>query len=118
MEIGLSVILALIALAMVSYPLFRGSSDTDELAGDFLGNSTGPDKEIIMSTLGEIEFDYHMKKLSQEDYLDLKNTYSGAAVEILKSEEQNSLTSDLEAEIEMEIRALSEKEEHDDKATP
>lgn len=71
-------------------------------------------KELIFSTLGEIEFDYHMDKLSREDYQELKNNYAHMAVEVLKAENSNIHAEDdislskynlqeIEAEIEKEL---------------
>lgn len=81
------ILLVLGCLALIGFPLFRGSNaelleETRPVKSNIARN-----KEIVMSTLGEIEFDYHMKKLSDEDYQTLKNNYAGAAVAIMKEEE-------------------------------
>jgi hypothetical protein len=75
----------------------------------------------MLATLGEIEFDYHMKKLSEEDYRELKNNYSGTALQILKAQQQidssakrgrkvtNNL-GDIDREIEDDLIKLKGKE--------
>lgn len=114
MNILIMILLTLIALFLVGYPFIRGTqSIKPALSGP--DEPSVPDREIIMSTLGEIEFDYHMNKLSQDDYQTLKNVYSGAAISILQSEEalhpaiqvSPDLEAEIEAEIEAELQALS-----------
>ncbi|KKM11282.1 hypothetical protein SY88_09445 [Clostridiales bacterium PH28_bin88] len=74
------------------------------------------EKESVFTTLGEIEFDYQMKKLSEDDYQSLQNVYRRQAVSILKEEEgvlkagapvleKAAVISDIEKEIEAEIEA-------------
>lgn len=73
------------------------------------------DKEAIFTTLNEIEFDYQTKKISEEDYKELKEDYQKIAMKLLASEDE-SLTNDieindeLESEIEKEIERELEKE--------
>ncbi|HEX3015794.1 MAG TPA: hypothetical protein VHQ46_05375 [Desulfobacteria bacterium] len=117
------ILLALGALLLVGLPLFRSmrGEEFDDLSP--LRPSLAADKEVIMTALGEIEFDYRMNKLSEEDYKTLKNSYSGAAVEIIKAEEKSSVpvkdrktkakskatqpnTKAIEDEIEAELKAM------------
>ncbi len=44
-------------------------------------------KEAIFSELGEIELDYQMNKLSEDDYKELKGRLQKLAVEVMKEEE-------------------------------
>jgi len=44
---------------------------------------------VIMGALSEIEFDYHMNKLSEEDYRSIKNKYAKAALALLDTEDTN-----------------------------
>lgn len=93
----LSALLAVLALALIGYPLLRGRRD--EVFADVspAAPSLARDKEALMNTLGEIEFDYHMKKLSDEDYQSLKANYSYAAAAILKKDEETEKTSKAKA---------------------
>lgn len=108
MNILIMILMTLIALFLVGYPFLR-ITRTSKLAFSAANETSVPEREIIMNTLGEIEFDYHMNKLSQEDYEKLKNVYSGAAISLLKVEESlnpsKQINPDLEAEIESEIEA-------------
>jgi len=117
-----STMLALIVLFLVGYPLFKGSHGRSFPEARPLRRSLADDKEVIMSSLGEIEFDYHMRKLSEEDYQSLKHDYSHAAVEILKEQEEQSgkgktkgkglrvNAEEIEREIEAELSALNKKD--------
>lgn len=75
MFVGISIVglLAVVAL-LVLLPLVKNSSDEpDEILADldeqsFLEKS----KESVFTTINEIEFDYQMKKLSDDDYNQLK----------------------------------------------
>lgn len=112
----LGLVLVGTALYLVASPLFRPvpegawEEETDERA------ALKRDKESVFTTLGEIEFDYQMKKLSPEDYQALKNMYKRRAVYVLKAEEESRTVgsgmdrASLEAEVEREIEAEIEAE--------
>jgi hypothetical protein len=121
LSVFISILLAVAAMALVGYPLFTSSQlEVPEAVVPRRPNIIDT-KEVIMTTLGEIEFDYHMKKLSEEDYRELKNNYSGTALQILKAQQQidssakrgrnvtNNL-SDIDKEIEDDLIKLKGKE--------
>lgn len=112
------VVLVLVVFAYIGQPLFRGyESDDFETAGPVTPNLKMK-KETLLNTLGEIEFDYHMNKLSTEDYQDLKDTYANAALTVLKAQdakaevlkspktERERLRAKIEQEIDEEIEKL------------
>jgi hypothetical protein len=76
------------------------------------------EKEAIFSTLNEIEFDYQTKKISNEDYQELKHDYQVEAMLVLKKEEieidnievNEELEEELEKEIERELEIEIQKE--------
>lgn len=82
----LLVLLVLVSLALIGYPIWKGHGDEGEQA-DWLSPTMASEKDIIMGALSEIEFDYHMKKLSEEDYRSLKNKYAKVALAILDTED-------------------------------
>lgn len=71
-------------------------------------------KEIVMSSIGEIEFDYRMNKLNKDDYQELKAIYKAKAVQLLKEKDkisgmnENDLVKKLEEEIEADLQSLKE----------
>ncbi|AET66247.1 hypothetical protein Desor_0546 [Desulfosporosinus orientis DSM 765] len=76
------VVLGLVSLALIGYPIWRGYGD-ERGQGEWPSLDITGEKDAIMATLSEIEFDYHMKKLSEEDYRTLKNKYAKIALAIL-----------------------------------
>jgi hypothetical protein len=98
--------LVLISLFLVLAPFFSLDS---YLSFANKGLDSATNKEVLLSTLNELEFEYKMDKISHADYKNLKKHYESQVVSIMKDEEEN-LTSqivdkDLMAEIESEIEA-------------
>ncbi|MHB8172297.1 MAG: hypothetical protein ACYDG6_12255 [Thermincolia bacterium] len=116
MVITLMVIIMVVVIFLVGYPLVRpdGPSYRRALA-DGAEDLRTKDKEAVMSTINEIEFDYQMKKLAEDDYQILKEKYKLIALNILKEEEDEALETvnivnkgkkaRVEDEIEQEIEA-------------
>ncbi|WP_318508451.1 hypothetical protein [Bacillus sp. T3] len=76
------------------------------------------DKEALLTTLNEIEFEHKMGKLSESDYKNLKKQYETEVSKILKSEETNfktnvnaSVMADVEREIEAALNRNRQKKE-------
>lgn len=113
----MSVVLLLVALALVGNPYWqawRGKLKDDDWVSSGTAAAEGRtgarsmEKDMVMSTLSEIEFDYHMKKLSAEDYRNLKNDYAHAAVALLEAENQNDkVREQIEREIEEDLSVLA-----------
>jgi hypothetical protein len=105
----------LVVIMLIVFPLLRPTkinrNITDEIPWDVL-----TEKDTILTTLNEIEFDYQMQKLAEDDYLFLKNKYKQMAMEILKAEEEllslddasNEEINAIEAEIEVELLKFKE----------
>lgn len=110
----LFLILELAALAMVVFwvgrplvsPSFAGSKD--KWWEDELEQMDENDKEAVLNTLNEIEFDYSTGKLADDDYEALKKKYQMMAVALLE-EEEGEITSKGIAE-EDENKMSSEQE--------
>ncbi len=63
-------------------------------------------KEAAYSALKELEFDYRTRKLSQEDYEELRAVYRVEAAEALKAMDQGATSPrDLDALIDAEVSA-------------
>jgi len=123
----LLLLLVLVSLILIGYPIWKGRRAEGEQAGGLSPlmatneKDKSREKDVIMGALSEIEFDYHMKKLSEEDYRVLKNEYAKMALVILDAEdtyplgdtrsaktEANTLV-EIEREIEEELQALDAK---------
>jgi hypothetical protein len=102
----LTAVLVLICLFLVLSPFFKWDAYIQ-----FQTKSHGPeasDKEALLTTLNEIEFEHKMGKLSDSDFYKLKKQYETEVAKILKAEEQNLKTAEEEgimAEVEREIEA-------------
>ena len=98
--------LVLICLFLVLAPFFSFDS---YLSFANKGQDTASNKEVLLSTLNELEFEYKMDKISHADYKNLKKQYESQVVSIMKDEEEqmsgNTIDKDLMAEIESEIEA-------------
>jgi hypothetical protein len=96
----------------VGYPLLKPrkfdspaeSTSEDSLSGLKI------EKEEIYSAIKEMELDHKMGKLSQEDYLNLREKYRAKAIGSLKRmdelESKGGVSEDVEDEIEKEVLAI------------
>jgi hypothetical protein len=98
--------LGLICLFLVLAPFFSWDS---YLSFANKGQDSATNKEMLLSTLNELEFEYKMDKISHADYKNLKKQYEAQVVNIMKDEEEQMTSQivdkDLMAEIESEIEA-------------
>jgi hypothetical protein len=101
-----TVALVLICLFLVLAPFFSLNS---YLSFANKGQDSATNKEVLLSTLNELEFEYKMDKISHADYKNLKKQYEAQVVSIMKDEEEQmtsqTVDKDLMAEIEREIEA-------------
>ncbi len=86
MTIVINLLMVLVAAALIGYPLMA-KNGKEKYA--YEGQEAEVDnKEILFSALGEIEFDYRMNKLNDEDYQQLKAGYQRQALQVLDREEE------------------------------
>ncbi|MCT8136336.1 hypothetical protein H1D32_00165 [Anaerobacillus sp. CMMVII] len=111
MSIVLGILLVAFCLYIVVTPLLR--KHNTQLAVKMTDDTDEISLKSIYATLNELEMDFHMKKLSDEDYQKLKNQYEGYAAELLEKQKKktsktsnDSLVKDIEAEIEEELAKL------------
>jgi hypothetical protein len=96
----------------VGYPLLKPrkfDSPIEPNSEDSLAN-VKIEKEEIYSAIKEMELDHKMGKLSQEDYLNLREKYRDKAIGSLKRmdelERKGEVPKDIEDEIEREVSTL------------
>ncbi|MFZ5946120.1 MAG: hypothetical protein ACOYVD_18690 [Bacillota bacterium] len=95
-------LILLTILMSIGLPLVKGGRST----GIYINREEQMNgTDTILTTINEIEFDYQMGKLAQDDYLYLKNHYKGMAVKLLqeKDKQDSSKADDLIKAIEKEI---------------
>ena len=80
-------VMALTAIGVVAWPLVRKTGDRkdpglveDSELGEILAQ-----KDAALLAISELEADYEMRNLSQDDYLELRNKYAEYAMALLKS---------------------------------
>lgn len=100
----------------MSYPLLKKRKFNFSLkeTSEDLIHDLKTEKEQIYLAIKELEFDYKMGKLSEEDYRNLNEKYMLKAAKILKMDEQmeekgKSLDKEIEKEIESEVLILRKK---------
>lgn len=72
-------------------------------------------KADVYEAIKEMEFDYGMGKISEDDYQELKSQYTAKAVEILKEVDSvKEGENDIDVAIEREVQQLREKQGEDD----
>jgi hypothetical protein len=101
----LTAVLVLSCLFLILAPFFNWDSF---LKSDDYQIERTTDKEAMLTTLNEIEFEYKMGKLSEVDYKNLKKQYETEVSKIIKSEEQfikTSVNAGVMADVEREIEA-------------
>lgn len=109
MAIVLSIIIVAFSLYLVVTPLLR--KNNIQLPVEIKDDTEDISLKSVYATLNELEMDFHMQKLSEEDYHKLKVQYERQAAELLekqkKSKADNGIAAkDIEAEIEEELAKL------------
>lgn len=80
-------VLVFVVAYLVGYPLVRPEEPPAAEIDDGEDDALERRKEVVFTTLGEVEFDYLMGKLSSEEYEALSSQYKRYAVQLLKEEE-------------------------------
>lgn len=108
------VLLALLGMIvlLVGLPLLRPAPDTGdevEAPGDDAPDPAMTERERVLGALAEVEYDYHMNKLSEADYRELKERYTWQAMELLRQDRVDELpASDWADELTAELDAKAE----------
>lgn len=116
MAISVAIILALLALAFVAYPFFKGApvlqtesapNPTQELERKHDTNTT--EQEVAAKTaLQEVELDYQLGNINDPDYQTLRERYMQRALIALKARYDEDQT--IDALIEEQLRMMREQE--------
>lgn len=98
--------LGLICLFLVLAPFFSWESYISFVNK---GHDSASSKEVLLTTLNELEFEYKMDKISHSDYKNLKKQYEAQVASIMREEEEElsiqRMDKELMAEVESEIEA-------------
>ncbi len=79
----IGILLALLTIAFVAYPLLQKSQHKVSFAVNHQNEDLLARKNEIYAAVRDIDFDYRMGKLSEEDYASLREQYKQEAVKIM-----------------------------------
>ncbi|MGH2509060.1 MAG: hypothetical protein ACRDHZ_16900 [Ktedonobacteraceae bacterium] len=97
-------LLGLVALAYVLYPLYRQTAHQATLDVPHLSER----EQNARQALQEVEFDFQLGNLDEQEYRSLRTRYMGRAVLEMKQRQQSE--QEIDAEIEEQLRLLKEAE--------
>lgn len=106
MLLVIKAMMVVLAGVLIGLPLFKENKQRLEPA--FEGLSYTP-KETVFAALGEVEFEYRMNKLEDEDYEELKSKYQLQALDLLEDEDQ-----EFDREVEQELKKHPKKKNKKD----
>lgn len=102
-------LLGLVALAYVLYPLYRHAMVAQtEVAAPRLSDR----EQNARQALQEVEFDFQLGNLDENEYRSLRTHYMGRALLEMKNRQQRE--QEIDAEIEEQLRTLKETEASDE----
>jgi hypothetical protein len=110
MEYVAIILFVTIAASAAVYPLVsrkRYLYDIDHVfsTGDVRRlNYLNGEKELVLDNLKELDFDYEMGKLSDEDYTRLRNGYLAEAQEVVQAIDKLQVQVEIEQLIESDVR--------------
>jgi hypothetical protein len=118
MSIFVAILLGVLALAFVLYPLYQSTRakvryiDTGTVPTPQPSGVQQTDREQAARTaLQEVEFDFQLGNLAEDDYRTLRERYMRRALSALKSRHEREQK--IDELIEEQVRKLRVQEEHD-----
>ena len=76
------------AVLYVAYPLLRQAAEEQLVKDPASWDSAKHEKDTVIEELRDIEMDFHMGKLSKQDYEALKSDFEHRAVDVFKKLEK------------------------------
>ncbi len=117
MSIFFAILLGALALAFVLYPLYQGTKvkihyiEPDAVPTPQPSDVQQTDREQAARTaLQEVEFDFQLGNLAEDDYRSLRERYMRRALSALKS--RHDREQEIDELIEEQVRKLRENDEH------
>jgi hypothetical protein len=110
MAIVVAIILGVLALAFVLYPLYRREPAVPQPATEQdtpARGERGEKEQAARTALQEVELDYQLGNISDDDYQSLREHYMQRALQALKLRYERE--QELDQEIEEQLRKLREQ---------
>jgi len=89
----IGIALSILTALFVAYPLFQKNQRKVSFALNHQAEDLQARKEEIYAAIRDIDFDYRMGKLSEEDYASLRDQYKTEAINLMKRVDQMTLGS-------------------------
>ena len=106
MTVFIAILLAVLAFAFITYPLFKQRRRSADSVEDDKLQELHSRRDTSYSMLKELEFDFQSGILTDEDYRDLEARYKGKAISILRDIDESKKGIDVDEEIEKQVLAL------------
>jgi hypothetical protein len=126
MAILVACVLGLVALAYVLYPIYHQKAEKALPGGENGENSKSSEtlhavleqEQAARNALQEVELDYQLDNISEEDYNHLRERYIRRAAVALKArfEQERARDQELDAAIEAQLNKLKEQERNEETA--
>ncbi len=84
----IGIVLAIATAAFIAYPLFQKQKNKVSFALNHRAQEMEARKNEIYAAIRDIDFDYQMGKLTQEDYETLRQQYKTEAIGMMKQIDQ------------------------------
>jgi hypothetical protein len=111
MAIVVAIILGVLALGFVLYPLYHREPDNEIPPASEQGSSVlverGEKEQAARTALQEVELDYQLGNISDDDYQSLREQYMQRALQALKLRYERE--QELDQEIEEQLKRLREQ---------
>ncbi|MDA0745192.1 MAG: zinc ribbon domain-containing protein [bacterium] len=108
MIIAAYILIAAVVLIFVFRPLFASRGELEEATRkEDRRRKLMEDREMLYDSIRELDFDYRMGKVEDDDYKETRSRYQAQAVGLMKTIDQTNGRPDvIEDQIEQEIAAL------------
>ena len=88
----IGILLTALTMLYISHPLWRKKKLKVSYELNHQAEDLQSRKEAIYAAIRDIEFDYKMGKLSEDDYHELHEQYKGEAIDIMKQVDRVTLS--------------------------
>ncbi len=112
MSVAFCIVIVAVVFIFVFRPFITTRGRIGEAdAGSGRGNQLLVDREALYDAIRELDFDYRMGKVEEDDYRATRSRYESRAVELMRAiEETTGPPVGIEDRIEQEIAALRERD--------
>jgi hypothetical protein len=97
-------IMILVILSIVLAPFIMKPSNDEAFADE---SERGQQKEQVFAQLSDLEYDYHMKKITDQDYASIKAELTEKAANLFNPQDINEIEHEVDEEIKQYLAGTS-----------